>query len=66
MTRDTCSTAPVRCESCGQPTHKTLEALLQNGGLLCGCGAFTKVDVAEFAKEIKKSEADIEDFGRDG
>ena len=66
MNRDNYSTVPIRCDSCGQQTHKTLEAIIQAGGLLCTCGAFTKINAEEFSKEIRKSEANIKDFGRDG
>lgn len=31
---------------------------------MCGCGAFTALDLKAFAEEIKKAEARIEDFGR--
>jgi|GEM_PF-1042637 hypothetical protein len=66
MTNANYTTVPIRCTSCGQQTHKTLESIRQNGGLICNCGAFTKVDLDAFEEEIKKSEADIKDFGRDG
>jgi len=64
LNRDNFSTVPIRCDACGQQTHKTLEAIAQNGGLVCNCGAFTKIDLEEFAKEIRKSEAAVKDFGR--
>jgi len=66
MSQANFTTVPIRCASCGQQTHKTLTAIRQNGGLVCSCGAFTKVDLTEFEDEIKKSEAGIRDFGKDG
>lgn len=58
------TTVPLRCAACGQQTHKTLDAIVQNNGLLCECGARTIVDIQEFAEEISKRAAVIEDFGR--
>ena len=60
------TTVPIRCAKCGQQTHKTLEAIEQNGGLVCDCGAFTQIDTREFSSEIMKSETTIKDFGVDG
>ena len=60
------TTIPIRCATCGQQTHKTLDAIEQNGGLICDCGAFTQIDAREFSKEIRKSETAITDFGTDG
>jgi hypothetical protein len=58
------TTVPLRCPACGQQTHKTLEAVVQDRGFECKCGARTELDVREFADEIEKSEAKIKDFGR--
>jgi len=60
------TTIPLRCPACGQQTHKTLQSVIQDGGLLCKCGAHTDVDVEQFAKEIEKSKSAIKDFGRQG
>jgi len=59
------TTVPVRCPACGQQTHKTLDAIVRDKGLLCSCGVKSDVDTAQFADEIKKCEANIKDFGRD-
>jgi transcription elongation factor Elf1 len=66
MSKTNFTTVPIRCPSCGQQTHKTLEAIRQNGGLVCTCGAFTKVELSEFEDEIKKSASAIKDFGKHG
>ena len=60
------TTVPIRCEVCGQQTHKTLDAIRQSGGLVCDCGAFIALDVDAFEKEIQKSESSIKDFGGNG
>jgi hypothetical protein len=60
------STIPLRCPACGQQTHKTLESVIQDRGFLCQCGAHNDVNVERFADELKKSEAAIKDFGRQG
>jgi hypothetical protein len=65
MTAAKFTTVPLRCAACGQQTHKTLDAIIQNRGFLCECGARTDVDIEQFAEEIRKSEASIKDFGRD-
>ena len=57
------TTVPLRCPACGQQTHKTLDAVVQDGGFLCKCGARNEVDIERFAEEIKKSESTIQDFG---
>lgn len=59
------TTVPVRCAACGQQTHKTLESVAQNGGMLCECGSFTALDIEQFTEEIKKQETKIKEFGRD-
>jgi DNA-directed RNA polymerase subunit N (RpoN/RPB10) len=58
------TTVPIRCAACGQQTHKTLESVIQNGGMQCECGFFTTLDTEQFAEEIKKQESKIKDFGR--
>jgi hypothetical protein len=58
------TTVPVRCAACGQQTHKTLESVIQNRGMVCECGTYTELDIEQFGKEIKKSEGKIKDFGR--
>ena len=60
------TTVPLRCPACGQQTHKTLDAVVQDGGFLCKCGARNEVDIERFAEEIEKSESTIQDFGRQG
>lgn len=65
MTAAKFTTVPLRCPACGQQTHKTLEAVENDGGFVCKCGARSELDIAEFAAEIRKSEATIRDFGRD-
>ena len=60
------ATIPIRCASCGQQTHKTLDAIRQSGGLMCECGSFTQLDVEAFCQEIAKSEATIKDYGVKG
>jgi transcription elongation factor Elf1 len=62
----TTSTVPLRCPSCGEQTHKTLDSVIQDGGFVCQCGVRSELDVAQFAVEIGKSESKIKDFGRDG
>jgi DNA-directed RNA polymerase subunit N (RpoN/RPB10) len=64
MTAAKFTTVPLRCASCGEQTHKTLAAIVQNKGFLCQCGVHTSVDIEQFAEEIKKSEGVIKDFGR--
>lgn len=64
MTAANFTTVPLRCASCGQQTHKTLAAIVQNSGFLCQCGVHTNVDIEQFAEEIKKCEGAMEDFGR--
>ena len=64
MTATKFTTVPVRCPVCGQQTHKTLAAVIQDGALVCGCGARTELNLEQFADEIKKMEKDIKDFGR--
>ena len=59
------TTVPLRCPCCGQQTHKTLEAVLQDGGFVCKCGARTELDLERFAEEIRKSASAIKDFGRE-
>ena len=66
MTAAKFTTVPLRCPACGQQTHKTLEAIVQDGGFLCKCGARNEVDIERFSEEIKKSESGIKDFGRQG
>lgn len=66
MTAAKFTTVPLRCPSCGQQTHKTLESVIQEGGFVCECGARHDVDVEQFAEEIRKSETGIKDFGRQG
>jgi hypothetical protein len=66
MSKANFATIPVHCATCGQQTHKTRESIEQSGGLVCACGAFTRLDVKEFGKEIDKAEANIKDFGVDG
>jgi hypothetical protein len=58
------TTVPIRCPVCGQQTHKTLASVVQDGAFFCKCGARNELDIEQFAKEIEKSDADIEDFGR--
>jgi hypothetical protein len=65
MTAARFTTVPLRCAGCGQQTHKTLDAVVQNNGFVCECGARTDVDIEQFAAEIRKSEAAIKGFGRD-
>ena len=60
------TTVPLRCPGCGQQTHKTLDAVVQDGGFVCKCGARNEVDIERFAEEINKSESTIQDFGRQG
>jgi transcription elongation factor Elf1 len=60
------TTVPLRCPACGQQTHKTLDAVVLDGGFVCKCGARNEVDIERFAEEIKKSETAIKDFGRQG
>lgn len=60
------TTVPLRCPSCGQQTHKTLEAIIQDHGFVCECGARNAVDIEQFAEEIRKSAAAIKDFGQEG
>jgi hypothetical protein len=60
------TTVPLRCAACGQQTHKTLETVLQDGGLKCDCGVFTAIDPGEFEKEVRKSEASMKEFGKRG
>ena len=66
MTDPPFTTVPLRCASCGEQTHKTLDSIRQSGGLSCTCGAFTPIDADEFSKEITKSENIIKDYGSDG
>lgn len=66
MTAAKFTTVPLRCPSCGQQTHKTLESIVQNKGFNCECGAHTELDVTLFAAEIRKSEEAIKDFGKNG
>jgi spore coat polysaccharide biosynthesis protein SpsF (cytidylyltransferase family) len=66
MTGARFTTIPLRCPVCGQQTHKTLESIVYDRGFICKCGARNDVDIERFAQEIKKSEADIKDFGRQG
>ena len=58
------TTVPVRCLACGAQTHKTLETIVRDGGLACACGVTTKLDVAEFGREIRDRENSTEDFVR--
>jgi transcription elongation factor Elf1 len=58
------TTVPIRCTACGQQTHKTLASVKQQRGMVCECGAYTEVDVAQFTAEIEKQEERIKDFGR--
>jgi len=60
------TTVPLRCPACAQQTHKTLESVIQEGGFQCKCGARNPIDAEQFAEEIRKSEAAIKDFGRQG
>lgn len=60
------ATAPVRCPHCGQQTHKTLAEVRKHNGLACSCGALIKLDLAEFEREVRRSEAAIRDFGKQG
>jgi hypothetical protein len=64
MTTGETTTVPLRCPACGQQTHKTLEAVVQDGGFLCDCGARNELDIERFAEEIRKSRSTIKDFGR--
>lgn len=66
MTAAKFTTVPLRCPACGQQTHKTLESVVQDGGFLCECGARNDLDIERFAEEIRKSESNIKDFGRQG
>jgi transcription elongation factor Elf1 len=66
MTPGKFTTVPLRCPSCGQQTHKTLESVVQDGGFVCECGARNELDIERFAEEIRKSESTIKDFGRQG
>ena len=66
MTPGKVTTVPLRCPACGQQTHKTLEAVVQDGGFLCECGARNELDIEQFAEEIRKSQSSIKDFGREG
>lgn len=66
MTTVRFTTVPLRCPSCGQQTHKTLESVIQNSGFHCTCGAHTDVDFERFSDEIERSETAIKDFGRQG
>lgn len=66
MTYARYTTVPVRCPACGIQTHKTLECILRDKAFVCDCGARTPLDEDAFAEEIRKSEADIKDFGRNG
>jgi hypothetical protein len=66
MTAAKFTTVPLRCPSCGQQTHKTLETVIHDRGFVCECGAHNDVDIEQFAEEIKKSETAIKDFGRQG
>jgi hypothetical protein len=58
------STVPLRCPSCGEQTHKTLDSVIQDGGFVCQCGVRSELDIEQFAVEIEKSEGKIKDFGR--
>jgi len=60
------TTVPIRCPACGEQTHKTLEVVLRDGKFLCECGARNELDLEQFAEEIKKSAAAIEDADREG
>ena len=60
------TTVPIRCEACGQQTHKTLSAVREAGGMLCVCGFFTALNLDEFSVEIRKSEAQDKDFSESG
>jgi transcription elongation factor Elf1 len=64
MTAAKFTTVPLRCPACGQQTHKTLEAVVQDRCFDCKCGVRSEVDIEQFAEEIKKSESGIKDFGR--
>jgi len=64
MTTGKFTTVPLRCPACGQQTHKTLEAVVQDGGFVCDCGARNELDIERFAEEIRKSRSTIKDFGR--
>ena len=66
MTSARYTTVPLRCPSCGQQTHKTLESVVQERGFVCKCGVRSELDIEQFAEEISKSETTIEDFGRKG
>jgi hypothetical protein len=58
------TTVPLRCPACGAQTHKTLETVLRDKAFQCDCGERTQLEEEAFAEEIKKSEAEIKDFGR--
>jgi hypothetical protein len=60
------TTVPLRCPACGQQTHKTLQSVVEDGGFLCACGARNELDIEHFAEEIRNSESNVEDFGRNG
>lgn len=60
------TTVPIRCSVCGEPTHKTLDSILASGALLCVCGARTELDIEQFTREIRRSAADVNEFGEDG
>jgi len=64
MTTASFTTVPLRCPACGQQTHKTLQSVVQDGGFLCECGARNELDIEQFTAEIRKSESNVEDFGR--
>lgn len=66
MTAAKFTAVPLRCPACGQQTHKTLESIMDEAGFVCACGVRNDVDIDQFAEEIKKSEAGIKDFGRQG
>lgn len=60
------ATVPLRCPACGEQTHKTLECVVKEGGFVCQCGVRSELDLEQFAVEIRKFEAKIRDYGRDG
>lgn len=60
------ATVPLRCPACGEQTHKTLECVVEEHGLLCQCGVRSELDFEQFAVEIRKLEANIRGYGRNG
>lgn len=53
------TTVPLRCPACGEQTHKTLAAVLQDHGFVCQCGVRSDLDIEKFEHEIRKSEGAV-------